>query len=153
MGLLERHGKVRTKVVPNTRRATVHAEVRANVEPGATIYTDFLASYKGLDVDYIHQMINHAEAYVQGKVHTNCLENYWSLFKRCVNGTYVSVDPAHLYRYLDEEEFRFNNRILTDGERFALAAHGIAGKRLTYMELIGTEAPAGSVVSAAVGAR
>ncbi|HEY3397791.1 MAG TPA: IS1595 family transposase [Armatimonadota bacterium] len=149
MGLLERHGEVRTCVIPNTKRATLHAEVLANVKSGSTVYTDFLASYRGLDVTYIHQMIDHAEAYVEGEVHTNGLENYWSLFKRCVKGTYVSVDPAHLYRYLDEENFRFNNRGTNDRRRFLSAVQGTVGKRLTYKELIGSEAPAGSDGNAA----
>lgn len=135
MGLLQRHGAVRTKVVPDTKRRTLHAEVRANVEPGSNLYTDYLASYRGLNEDYIHEAIDHAESYVRGKVHTNGLENYWSLLNRCVTGTYVSIDPAHLFRYLDEEEFRFNNRRVNDRERFLLAAQNAVGKRLTYAEL------------------
>jgi len=141
MGLLERHGKVRTKVVLDTKRKTVQAEVQANVEPGAEVFTDELASYRGLDEDFAHEVINHAEAYVRGKVHTNSLENYWSLFKRCVNGTWVSVEPFHLFRYLDEEEFRFNNRKDNDAGRFVSATANSAGKRLTYEQLTGNVMP------------
>lgn len=137
MGLLERHGEVRTEVIPNTKRQTLHAQVRAKVEPGAALYTDDLASYRGLNGQYLHQVINHAECYVMGRVHTNGLENFWSLFKRCVKGTYVSMEPFHLFRYLDEEEFRFNNRQTNDHERFILAAQQVAGKQLTYAELTG----------------
>jgi len=137
MGPLERHGKVPTKVVPDTKRKTEQGEVQANVEPGAEVFTDDLASYHGLDAEYVHEVINHAEAYVRGKVHTNSLENYWSLFKRCVNGTWVSVEPFHLFRYLDEDEFRFNSRKTTDAIRFGDAVAGIVGRRLTLQELTG----------------
>jgi transposase-like protein len=97
MGLLERHGEVRTHVVPDTVRKTLHDKVRDHVEPGSTVYTDELASYKGLESDYAHKVINHAEAYVKGSIHTNGLENFWSLFKRCVKGTYVAIEPFHLF--------------------------------------------------------
>lgn len=145
MGLLERHGedghsKVKAKVVPNVRRKTLAPEVRQQVEAGSEVFTDALASYRGLDAEYIHQVIDHAESYAEGKVHTNGLENFWSLLKRSIKGTYVSVEPFHLFRYLDEQSFRFNSRKLTDGLRFLRAAAGIIGKRLTYAELIGAEA-------------
>lgn len=144
MGLLERHGedghsKVKAKVVPNVRRATLAPEVRQHVEAGSEVFTDALRSYDHLDADYIHQVIDHAESYAEGKVHTNGLENFWSLLKRSIKGTYVSVEPFHLFRYLDEQSFRFNSRKLTDGLRFLRAAAGIIGKRLTYAELIGAE--------------
>lgn len=141
MGLLERKGEVRTKVVKDAKRTTLHPEVRANVAPGSHLYTDFLASYTGLEQEYIHETINHAEAYVRGNVHTNSLENYWSLLKRCIRGTYVSVEPFHLFRYLDEEDFRFNHRKNNDAGRFQLIAGNVVGKRLTYKALIG-EGPA-----------
>jgi transposase-like protein len=144
MGLLDRHsGRVRTKVVPDTRKATLQAEVRANVQAGAELFTDALSSYRGLDTEYAHQVIDHAEAYAKGKIHTNGLENYWSLLKRCIKGTYVSVEPFHLFRYLDEQAFRFNERKhpddepKTDGERFLLMLAKLAGKRLTYKKLTG----------------
>ena len=92
---------------------------------------------------YAHQVIDHAVAYVDGKVHTNGLENFWSLLKRGLAGTYVSVEPFHLFRYLDEEAFRFNSRKASDGERFEQLARNVSGKRLTYQELIGaTTTPA-----------
>jgi hypothetical protein len=86
---------------------------------------------------FVHQFIDHAEKYVECAVHTNGLENFWSLFKRCIKGTHVSIEPFHLAAYVDSEAFRFNHRDLKDGQRFALAARGLHGKRLTYEALIG----------------
>jgi len=137
MGLLERHGEVRTLVVENTRVRTLRPHVHAHVENGADVYTDALASYSGLGENYFHQVIDHAECYAKGKVHTNGLENYWSLFKRCIKGTHVSIEPFHPFRYLDAEAFRFNNRKANDGERFAKALSQVEGKRLTYKALTG----------------
>jgi transposase-like protein len=147
MGLLERHGedghsRVKAKVVPNVRRKTLAPEVRQHVEEGAEVFTDALRSYDDLDADYIHQVIDHAESYAEGNVHTNGLENFWSLLKRSIKGTYVSVEPFHLFRYLDEQSFRFNSRKMTDGLRFLRAAAGIIGKRLTYVNLTGGEVSA-----------
>src|SRR6266567_344430 len=110
MGIMERGGKLRTVVVPNRRRSALQAEVRKHVEAGTALYTDALLSYEGLATDYAHNVVNHASQYVDGRVHTNSLENFWSLLKRGVSGTYVSVEPFHLFRYLDEQMFRFNNR-------------------------------------------
>lgn len=140
MGLLERHGEVRTRVVPDTKKKTLHVEVRENVEPGSELYTDALKSYEGLDPEYVHQVIDHAEKYAEGKVHTNGLENFWSLVKRCFHGTYVSAEPFHLFRYLDEEAFRFNNREDNDAVRFSKIAKSVAGRRLTYAQLTGETA-------------
>jgi transposase-like protein len=137
MGLLERHGEVRTKVVPDIKRRTLQVEVRENVEPGSEVYTDALKSYEGLDPEYIHQVVDHAEKYAEGKVHVNGLENFWSLLKRCFHGTYVSVEPFHLFRYLDEQAFRFNEREGQDADRFKKALESVAGQRLTYSELTG----------------
>jgi transposase-like protein len=138
MGFLERGGKVRTMVVPNRRKYALQEEVKKHVQAGAALYTDELLSYSGLDAHYAHQVIDHATAYVDGKIHTNGLENFWSLLKRGISGTYVSVEPFHLFRYLDEQSFRYNNRELpTDGDRFRLAVSQITGKRLTYEQLTG----------------
>lgn len=142
MGLLARDGTVIAKHVPNNRKNTVQAEIRAKVEPGSNIFTDALLSYRGLSPDFVHEVIDHAEAYVRGNVHTNGLENFWSLLKRSIKGTYVSVEPFHLFRYLDEQVFRFNNRKTNDATRFLRAAISIVGKRLTYGELIGKAEPA-----------
>jgi transposase-like protein len=144
MGLLERHGepghsRVRTKVVSDIKRKTLAPEVRKNVAPGSEVFTDALKSYQGLEDAYVHAVIDHAECYAKGKVHTNGLENFWSLFKRCIKGTHVSVEPFHLFRYLDEESFRFNTRKVSDKLRFLSATAGIIGKRLTYKALIGEE--------------
>jgi transposase-like protein len=142
MGLLERHGegssRVRTTVVENRRKHELEQHITANVDLGSTIYTDALRSYDRMERrGYVHQVVDHAEAYVDGTVHTNGLENYWSLLKRAIKGTYVSVEPFHLFRYLDEQAFRFNERTMTDAERFSFAISGIVSKRLTYESLTG----------------
>jgi transposase-like protein len=137
MGLLERHGEVRTMVVPNVKRKSLHSEVSKHVEAGSMVYSDALRSYDRLADEFIHNVINHAEEYVRGNIHTNGIESFWSLLKRGLNGTYISVEPFHLFRYLDEQSFRFNKRKLTDGERFAIVAQQVVGRRLTYAELTG----------------
>jgi transposase-like protein len=137
MGILQRGGEVRTKVIASRKKKELQAEVRKHVEAGAALYTDALLSYDGLAGDYAHKVVDHAVQYVDGRVHTNGLENFWSLLKRGINGTYVSVEPFHLFRYLDEQAYRFNNRKFTDGERFSIAACGIVGKRLTFNQLTG----------------
>lgn len=141
MGILERGkdgkpSKVRTTVVPNRKKSALQAEVRKHVEAGSALYSDALASYNGLN-EFQHQVVDHAVKYVDGNVHTNGIENFWSLLKRSLHGTYVSVEPFHLFRYLDEQAYRFNQRKLTDAERFDIAVRGIVGKRLTYDQLIG----------------
>ncbi len=140
MGILERGGKVRTTVVPNRRKGTLQAEVKKHVEAGAALYTDALLSYEGLAGEYAHKVVDHAVQYVDGRVHTNGLENFWSLLKRGIAGTYVSVEPFHLFRYLDEQAFRFNNRKVKDADRFNMVLSGILGKRVTYSALTGKTA-------------
>jgi transposase-like protein len=143
MGLLDRHGKdghstIRTRIVENTRKHVLQPIVNEHVEAGSAVYTDAHESYTGLASAYIHGVIDHAEAYVDDAVHTNGCENFWSLLKRALKGTYVSVEPFHLFRYLDEQAFRFNNRFeMNDADRFSLAIMGIVGRRLTYKDLIG----------------
>jgi len=137
MGILERGGKVRTMVIPNRRKTAIQAEVKKHVEAGSALYTDALLSYDGLAGDYAHQVIDHAVQYVDGRVHTNGLENFWSLLKRSISGTYVSVEPFHLFRYLDEQSFRFNERKMTDAERFCFAMSNVFGRRLTWNQLTG----------------
>lgn len=145
MGLLERHGPdghsvVKLKMVPSVGREALLPEVRQNVTPGAEIFTDEWRSYRGLEADYIHNVIDHAESYAEGKIHTNGLENFWSLLKRGIKGTYVSVEPFHLFRYLDEQAYRFNSRKGDDLMRFLQVVHGIVGKRVMYQALIGQAA-------------
>src|SRR3989441_4011499 len=141
VGFVERGGKVQTVVVENRKKKTLQAEVRNRVEAGAALYSDELKSYEGLEGQYAHQVINHAVAYVDGVVHTNTRENFWSLLNRGLHGTYVSVEPFHLFRYLDEQAFRYNHRKeLNDGDRFSLVISQVVGKRLTYKELIGKAA-------------
>ena len=144
-GLLERHGnngsQIRLAQIPNNKRRHLMPHVANHVALGATIHTDSLPSYESLKTDFTHKVIDHAEAYVDGEVHTNGLENFWSLLKRAIRGTYVSVEPFHLFRYLDEQAFRFNHRKGTDAMRFALALKGVLGKRLTYSALTGAMEP------------
>jgi len=138
VGILERGGKVRAAVVPSRRRKVLQDEVRKHVTAGAALYTDALLSYEGLASEYAHQVVDHATQYVDGRVHTNGLENFWSLLKRGISGTYVSVEPFHLFRYLDEQMFRFNNRKdLDDAGRFDLTVSQLVGKRLTFAALTG----------------
>jgi transposase-like protein len=137
MGLLERNGEIRTKVIPDAKQETLYAEIDTHVEKGAEIFTDQHGGYSGLEAEYIHNVINHAERYVDGNVHTCNIDNYWALLKRSIKGTYVSVEPFHLFRYLDEQAFRFNERKVKDAERFVKTVKQIAGKRLTYDELTG----------------
>lgn len=148
MGLLERGGKVKAAVVPNRQRDTVTEIIRECVEPGANIHTDEATCYDKLKEKYVHEIVNHAECYVRGHVSTNGIENFWSLLKRGLNGTYVSVEPFHLFRYIDEQAWRFNNRggktketKITDAQRFQMAIAQIAGKRLTFDELTGKTGP------------
>ena len=139
--VLERGGRVRAKVVSTRRKHELQKLVRDNVEVGSSLYSDALKSYEGLTSDYAHQVIDHAGAYVDGQVHTNSMENFWSLLKRGISGTYVSVEPFHLFRYLDEQAFRYNNRKdMDDADRFSTLCTQIVGKRLTYDELIAKEA-------------
>jgi len=139
MGILERGGKIRTAIVPDRKKKALQAEVRKHVEAGAVLYTDALKSYQGLE-EFKHQVIDHAVKYVDGRVHTNGLENFWSLLKRGLSGTYVSVEPFHLFRYLDEQTYRYNNRKeMEDYDRFELALSQITGKRLTYEHLTGKD--------------
>lgn len=137
MGMMERGGHVRAMVVGTRRKNELQSQVREHVEAGAAIFTDELKSYDGLEDGFQHQVINHAVEYVNGNVHTNAMENFWSLLKRGLHGTYISVEPFHLFRYIDEQAHRFNNRKMTDGERFDLGVREIVGKRLTYAELTG----------------
>jgi transposase-like protein len=142
LGFLERGGKVRTEIVENRERVTLQGKIKQHIEPGAEVMTDELHSYWGLEKEFAHQVINHAYEYVQGHIHTNGMENFWSLVKRCLGGTYVSVAPFHLFRYIDEQAFRYNHRNtkerkLSNLDRFAIALSQIAGKRLTYAEVTG----------------
>jgi len=139
VGILERGGEVRGAVVGNRKKHALQTQIRTHVKAGSAIYTDALMSYQGLkEQGFEHQVIDHAEKYVDGQVHTNGLENFWSLLKRGLKGTYVSVEEFHLFRYLDEQMFRYNFRKLPhDGLRFEHVASHIFGKRLTYAEVTG----------------
>jgi transposase-like protein len=136
MGILERGGKVITKVVPNTKKKALQSEIRNHVLAGSALFTDSLKSYDGLN-EFQHEVVDHAVEYVRGEVHTNGMENFWSLLKRGLKGTYVSVEPFHLFRYLDEQGFRYNNRKMTDADRLDICVRQIVGKRLTFNQLTG----------------
>ena len=144
MGMLDRNMRqVRTMVIPDVKRTTLQEKILNNVEAGAHIITDDFPSYKYALADkFAHDVINHVEGYVNGQIHTNGIENYWSLFKRTLRGTYVAVEPFHLDRYADEQAFRFNNRgskekPVNDGQRFDTLLSQVAGRRVTYNELTG----------------
>ena len=138
LGMLERGGNVRATVVKNRRKKTLDTIVRSHVEPGSSVYTDVLPSYNDLENGYRHQMVDHAIEYVHENVHTNGMENFWSLLKRTIGGTYISIEPFHLFRYVDEQAFRFNNRIeMSDGDRFSAAVRQVVGRRLTWAEVTG----------------
>jgi transposase-like protein len=142
-GILDRElRQVRAKVLPNLKRETLQNMILENVTPFAKVYTDEHGGYQGLERQFVHKVINHSHEYVNGKVHTQGIENFWSLLKRTLRGTYIAVEPFHLDAYLDEQVFRYNNRTtkdnpLHDGDRFMLAVSQIVGKRLTYAELTG----------------
>jgi transposase-like protein len=149
MGMLERDvRRVRAKVIPDVSRETLQNEILNQIERKSTVYTDKATGYDRLKThDFVHEQVNHMEEYVRGQVHTQGIENFWSLLKRGLKGTYVAVEPFHLDRYVDEQVFRYNNRAtkdnpLNDTERFMLAVSQIANKRLTYKELTGKEAEA-----------
>lgn len=142
MGMLERGGRVRTLVIPDRQKHTLQPIVKEHVEPGTTLMTDEMGGYKGLGAEYEHKIVDHAVQYVDGRVHTNGMENFWALLKRGIAGTYVSVEPFHLFRYLDEQVFRYNNRAtkkkkVTDSDRFEMVVKQIVGKRLTFSALTG----------------
>jgi transposase-like protein len=156
-GILDRDlRQIRCTVVPNIKRETLQNEVLHNVRYGTTVYTDNAVGYDEMHFRFVHDFVNHAERYVNGRVHTNGLENFWSLMKRGLKGTYVAVEPFHLSRYVDEQVFRFNNRKtkdnpLTDSDRFVLAMSRVGGKRLTYCELTGKDADALHTSTAGTG--
>jgi transposase-like protein len=143
-GLLERSSKDRAsrvvmEVVDGTKRPELQGNVRKYVLKGTEVHTDALRSYTGLAEDFTHKVVDHAECYVKDGVHTNGLENFWSLLKRGIKGTYVSIEPFHLFRYLGEQVFRFNERKDKEGDkgRFLKVIANVFGKRLTYKKLIG----------------
>jgi transposase-like protein len=145
VGMLERKGRVRTEIVQERTQPVLHSIIETHLGGGSTLVTDEWGGYKG--TNFQHEIINHAVAYVNGRVHTNGIENFWSLLKRGINGTYVSIEPFHLFRYLDEQAFRYNNREtdrnpMKDADRFDVAVRQIVGRRLTYKELTGKEAEA-----------
>jgi transposase-like protein len=145
MGLLQRttaqrKSRVKLSVVPNVRKSQLEKRIEQHVEDGTAVYTDALKSYENLGMYYQHQVIDHGECYAKGQVHTNGMENFWSLLKRSIKGTYVSVEPFHLFRYLDEQAFRFNERGGNDSDRFEMTTKQIVGRRVTYKALTGKDA-------------
>ncbi len=139
MGMVDRStGEFRGKVVDDVKRTSLEPEVFANVEKGSTIYTDSLKSYHRLKTVYNHSWVDHsAGQYVNGDVHTNTMENFWSCFKRSIKGTYIQIASFHTDKYLCEQAFRYTYRKLNDSQRFETCIPKIFGKRLTYAELTG----------------
>jgi transposase-like protein len=143
-GILDRNlRKVRATVVPNVTRETLQNAILKNVKFGSTIYTDNAVAYdNGMQRRFVHDVVNKTETYVRGQVHVNGMENFWSLLKRALKGTYVAVEPFHLSRYVDEQVFRYNNRATkqhprNDADRFKAAMSQVLGRRLTYSDLTG----------------
>jgi transposase-like protein len=136
-GMVERGGKVRTMHVVGRGKPLLQGMIRDHVEAGSAIFSDELDSYDGLSPEFKHEVVNHAVEYVRDNVHTNTMENFWSLLKRGLHGTYISVEPFHLFRYVDEQAFRYNHRKTSDAERFAMVLKHIVGRRLTYRQLTG----------------
>jgi transposase-like protein len=149
-GMIERGGKVKAVHVPETKKADLQRRIHESAEAGAAIFSDSHPMYTGLDIDFKHAVVNHAVEYVRGNVHTNTMENFWSLLKRGLGGTYIAVEPFHLFRYIDEQAFRYNNRKdMNDADRFVAAMTQTTGKRVTYKELTGkTFEPDGSLPEA-----
>ena len=147
-GMMERGGEVRAHVIEERNKSVLHPIIKENIGKGSALYTDEWLAYDGLKSEYSHEVINHAEKYVDGLVHTNGIENFWSLLKRGLSGTYVSVEPFHLFRYIDEQAFRYNNRgnkktPVHDGQRFQMMLSQVTGKRVMYKDLTGkTNLPA-----------
>jgi len=145
MGMLERDGKVRAMVVPDRRKPALRDAIFDNIDAGTDLYTDEHPAYLAVDADYVHKIINHLQHYVDGTVHTNGIENFWSLLKRESHGTYISVEPFHLFRYVNEQAFRFNTRKdengakISDATRFAEAMSRVNGHRLAYSQLTGKD--------------
>jgi transposase-like protein len=141
LGILQRGGKVLATVAPDRKKNTMQEFVGGNVEKGTTVHSDDHGNHWKME-EYEHQIVNHLNTYVVDNCHTNGMENFWSLLKRTIGGTYVSVEPFHLFRYVDEQAFRYNNRLpMNDGDRFSYLVRKVVGKRLTYAELTGkTEA-------------
>ena len=140
LGILQRTdgqitSRVFARVIRNVNAKTLQGAVRALVAPGSALMTDSALSYRKLQGEYVHRYVNYAEEYVRGHIHSNGIENFWSLLKRTIKGTYVSVDPLHLQRYVGEQTFRFNERKLDDFGRFANVVSSIIGKRLTWKDL------------------
>ena len=141
MGMLQREdaettvSKVLANIIPDASKDTLRKQITTAVDKFTQLYTDAWAGYQGMSAEYLHEFVDHTVAYAIGQVHTNGIENFWSLLKRCLRGTYVSVEPFHLKRYIDEQVFRFNNRAKNDAERFSDVLESVSGKRLTYETL------------------
>jgi transposase-like protein len=137
LGMVERGGTVRAAVIEERTKAVMQPIIQENVEKGSQVHSDEFAHVWRMDDSFTHNVINHLEAYAVGNVHTNTMENFWSLLKRSLHGTYVAVEPFHLFRYVDEQAWRYNNRNMDDMQRFVCGMRHVVGRRLTYAELTG----------------
>ena len=137
IGMIERGGEVRAYSVPDMKGNTVRVVVSKHVVPGAQIMSDEYRGYRVLaNAGYLHSTVDHSSReYVRGAVHTNSIENAWSLFKRGLTGIYHHCSEKHIQRYLDEFMGRFNTREMRDEERVNQMLERTAGLRLTYSEL------------------
>jgi len=142
LGIVERasetkHKRIRATVVADRKKPTMQAEIAGAVAPGAQLYSDEFGDQWRMEDRFTHSVVDHLATYVDGQVHTNSVENFWSLLKRGIGGTYISVEPFHLWRYVDEQAFRFNHREMDDVHRFVIGMKQIVGRRLTYAQLTG----------------
>ena len=136
VGILSRDGELRARPVDQTNKPTLQGEIRRNVEPGSTVYTDEAAAYRGMR-EYRHESVAHsAGEYVNGKIHTNGIESFWALLKHGYHGSYHQISVKHLSRYVDEFQHRWNNRDVHALSFMAHTIHGMVGRRLTHRALI-----------------
>jgi transposase-like protein len=137
MGLKERGGQVRLRVIQNTKAETLQPAIRRFVKKGEMLYTDNARAYQGIEKDFDHHTVNHfAGQYVTGDVSCNSIDNVWSVMKRAYHGSHIHYSHQHAHRYVAETEFKMNHREYKDGARFAIAVSQVSGKRLTYRELV-----------------
>ena len=127
--------QVRAMVVPDYKQITLAPILFDNVAKGSKLYTDALRSYRGLEPRFVHAFVDHMVEYVNGNVHTNTIENFWSCLKRTIHGTYICPKTFHMEAYVDEQAWRFNHREQPDGARLNAALEGVEGRRITYKQL------------------
>jgi len=133
--VLERDGEIRAQLIETTDLQPRLDFLKSNVDYESTLFTDAGYNYGDVRDSFVHDFVNHEIEYARGSVHCNGVENFWSLLKRGLRGTYISVEPFHLSAYVDEQAFRFNQRKDNDAGRFVKTLSQVTGRRLTYAEL------------------